>query len=167
MTRRCGICSLPRKQRLLVDQDIVGGTPYRNITQLYNVSKYAISRHRRVHIPEIISKGHEAQESADADVLLRQVKGLYGKAIELLNKAEEAGEIGTALRGIREARGNIELLAKMQGQLDERPVANIYIGEVVVEMILQALDPYPEAGLAVAEALENLELEAGEEAKPR
>jgi len=33
----------------------------------------------------------------------------------------------TALSGIREARGNVELLAKLRGELDERPVVNILV----------------------------------------
>jgi len=58
---------------------------------------------------------------------------------------------------IREARGNIELLAKLLGELDERPVINLVAAPEWIQIrtaILVALQPYPEARVTVAEALD-------------
>jgi hypothetical protein len=62
------------------------------------------------------------------------------------------------LGAIREARGNVELLAKLLGELDERPVVNVMlIDPKVRDAIVRALTPYGEARLAVANALEPFE----------
>jgi hypothetical protein len=62
------------------------------------------------------------------------------------------------LGAIREARGNVELLAKLLGELDERPVVNVVlIDPEVRDAIVRALAPYGEARLAVANALEPFE----------
>ncbi len=52
-------------------------------------------------------------------------RDLQGRALATLLKAEETKELNVALRAIREARGeargNLELLAKLLDELDERP----------------------------------------------
>ncbi len=53
--------------------------------------------------------------------------------------------------------GAIELLARIQGQLKDPTVLNLTVLVEWIQLrgvILRALDPYPDARLAVAEALE-------------
>jgi len=47
-------------------------------------------------------------------------RDLQERALTTLVKAEETEELDVALRAIREARGNLELLAKLLDELDER-----------------------------------------------
>jgi hypothetical protein len=99
-----------------------------------------------------------AEEVAQADTLLEQVGDLQERALAILDKAEEAGELRTALGAIREARGNLELLAKLLGELDERPVVNLSVSPEWLELravIVTALEPHPEALRAVVGALES------------
>jgi hypothetical protein len=61
------------------------------------------------------------------------------------------------LGAIREARGNLELLAKLLGELDERPV-NVLLSPEWLNLrtvIVTALEPHPEARGAVLEAIED------------
>jgi hypothetical protein len=76
--------------------------------------------------------------------------------------AETTRQHRTALSAIREARSNLELLAKLLGEPDERPVTNVLVSAEWVSVrtaMMEALDPYPQARVAVAERLS--ELEAG------
>jgi len=98
----------------------------------------------------------KAEEAAHADSLLEQVGDLQRRALAILGKAEEAGELRTALSAIREARGSLELLAKLLGELDERPV-NVLISAEWIELravIVGALEPYSDARGAVLRAIE-------------
>ena len=77
--------------------------------------------------------------------------------------AEQSGDLKVA-RAIREARGNLELLAKLLGELDERPVTNILIApewHQARAAMVEALADYPEARIAVAGALARLEAAGG------
>jgi len=47
------------------------------------------------------------------DDLLGQVKSFQDSTLSILRAAEDANDASTALRAIREARSNSELLAKM------------------------------------------------------
>jgi hypothetical protein len=82
----------------------------------------SFSCHESGAIPSFLAKAQEAREVAKADDLLSDVRGLQERALGILDKAEDAGDRRTALGAIREARGNLELLAKLLGELDERPV---------------------------------------------
>jgi len=103
-----------------------------------------------------LSKSQEASDVAHADDLLGQVQGLKDKALKLLEAAEKAGDLRTALRGIREARGCMELLAKLLGELDESPKVNLLLTPQWVELrrvMFMALEPFPEARMRLAEVL--------------
>lgn len=97
---------------------------------------------------------------ADADDLLHQLKALRNRAIGILQKAETAGDYRTALMGIREARGCIETLMEVEGELDRRGVTNIIVNPEWVQLrsaMIVALKPYPEAAQAVAGTLQMIE----------
>jgi hypothetical protein len=90
------------------------------------------------------------------------MRDLQRRALDILDKAEADGELRTALSAMREARGNLELLAKLLGELDEPPVTNVLVSSEWVSVrtaMIEALSSHPEARAAVAERLK--ELEAG------
>jgi hypothetical protein len=161
MPRACTICA--HEDRYTIDRALVGGEEaLRTISDRFSVSKTALIRHKDAHLPAALIKARKAEEVVRADELLSQVRDLQGRTLSILAASEEAGELRTALAAIREARGNLELLAKLLGELDEHPRVNILVtGEwlTIRTAILVALVPYPEARSAVAEAL--LGLEAG------
>ena len=102
---------------------------------------------------------HNTLRDATADDLLAQVRSLQGRALAILDRAEKAGDLRTALGAIREARGNLELLAKLLGELNDAPQVNILVNPEWVSVrgvLLGALGPYPDARAAVAGALASL-----------
>ena len=154
MPRSCTVCAHPKREG--IDRALVGGASNRSVASLHDVSEAAVRRHKGKHLPAKLVMAQAAEEVAEADTLLDQVKGLQARAYALLDKAEEAGELRTALSAIREARGNLELLAKLLGDLDERPVTNVLVSAEWVTVrtaMMEALSPYPQARLAVAERL--------------
>lgn len=131
--------------------------PYRSIAQQHGVSPDAVLRHKAEHLPRLLKRAHDAEDVAQADDLLGQVRDLQARTLAILDKAEAAGRLGTAVMAIKEARGNLELLAKLLGELDDRPQVNVLVTPAWVELrgrILVALALYPEARTAVVEALD-------------
>jgi hypothetical protein len=99
----------------------------------------------------------KASEVVEADNLLGQVRDLQLSALDILAEAEKSKQYRTALSAIREARSNLELLAKLLGELDERPVLNLHVSPEWLELralIVVALEPYSEARGAVMRAIE-------------
>jgi transposase-like protein len=155
MPRRCTVCDHP--QRHGIDKALVTGAPYRSVAKRFGLSDSAVYRHKTEHLPTHLLKAREAEEVAQADDLLEQVRNLQTHALDILNRAEKAGDLRTALAAISQARGNLELLGKLAGELDERPVVNLNISPEWLElraMIIGALEPHPAAHTAVLRALE-------------
>lgn len=162
MPRKCTICEHPKVEE--INKALLEGVSLRDLAGQYSVSKTALFRHKNEHIPTALTQAQEAQEVAKADTLLDQVAGLRDKALSILATAEQAGDLKTALQGIKEARACLELLAKLQGELQERTTVNVLINPQWLSLrtvILAALEPFPEARLRLAEALREVESGVG------
>ncbi len=157
MPRTCTICEHPEREA--IDRALVGGASNRSAASLYDVSEAAVRRHKGNHIPATLARAEEAKESSRADDLLGQVRALQGKTLGILLRAEGAGDLRTALGAIREAKGNVELLAKLSGKLDERPVVNLNVSPEWLQLrtvIVGALEPHPDARESVLRAIEGV-----------
>ena len=102
-----------------------------------------------------------AQAAAEADGtrgagLMESAADLRDKAMSLLHQAELAGDLRTALIGVREAARCLELIAKLSGEIDESVHLNIAFAPVLIELqtnVLAALGAFPDARRAVIAAL--------------
>jgi hypothetical protein len=155
MPRRCTVCDHP--ERHSIDIALVSGAPYRNVAKRFALSESSVYRHKTEHLLAHLLKAREVEEVAQADDLLEQVRHLQTHALEILERAEKAGDLRTALTAISQARGNLELLGKLAGELDERSVVNLNVSPEWLELravIVGALEPHPAAHTAVVRALE-------------
>jgi len=154
MPRLCLVCSHP--ERAEIDRCLVDSVSFRIISKRFNVSVASIQRHNKDHVPSKLAQAKQAEEIANADDLLDQVQSLRRKSLELLAKAEQAGDFRTALAGVKEARACIETLLEVEGKLDRRPILNLTLSPQWVSMrtvILGSLRDHPDAATAVAAAL--------------
>ena len=156
MPRRCTVCDHPDREA--IDLALVAGGSLRDIAGQFRISKSALARHKGSHVPACLAKAQEAQEVAQADDLLAQLRDLQARTLAILTKAEEGTrrDLRTALAAIGEARRNLELLGKLAGELQQEGTVNITLNPEWVELrtvILTALTPYPDARLAVARAV--------------
>jgi hypothetical protein len=107
--RSCTVCEHPEREA--IDHALVGDSSNLSVSSLFGVSESAVRRHKANHLPAALAKAQDAEEASRADDLLRQVRALQSKTLSILLAAEGAGDLRTALGAIREARGNVELLA--------------------------------------------------------
>jgi hypothetical protein len=138
-----------------------GSESEREIASRFDVTQAAVDRHRRNHLrPYLAELIREDPELAELNPLA-EIKALYFRVRRLLDMAEDAND-WPAIRAFHsEARRDLELLAKIVGDIDDSPKINILIAPDVQQVIIDALSPYPEARLAVADALGSLEAATG------
>jgi hypothetical protein len=154
MPRSCTVCEHPEREA--IDRALVGDASNRSVASLYDVSEAAVRRHKGNHLPAKLVMAEKASEVAQAESLLAQVRDLQARTLAILEAAEETRQHRTALAAIREARSNLELLAKLLGELDEPSVINLHVSPEGLELravIVGALEPYSEARLAVLRAI--------------
>ncbi len=110
MPPKCSICT--HADREAIDRALVDGGTLRAIARQFRVGRDAVRRHRRNgHVIESMAKAGEAADAARGDDLLARVRDLEDRALRILDRAEQAGELRTALHAIREVRSTIQLLA--------------------------------------------------------
>jgi hypothetical protein len=123
MPRSCPICDHEDLDE--INAALASNERIRTIAERWSVRKTALMRHRNEHLPfsaieakEAEAEAEEAEEDAPDEDLLDQVRDLQERALASLKGAEEAEELNAALRAIREAKGNLELMTKPLNELD-------------------------------------------------
>ena len=156
MPRVCTVCTHP--DVAAIDAALLrGGSPYQLKSSYTDLSVSAMQRHRELHLNNLLLKAQEVAEVARADVLLEDIARIRNTTFKALDKAEEAEDTPTVLRAIREVRENVRILGELHGRLNAGTTVNVLIAPQVQALILDALFPYPEAQIAVSEALAELE----------
>ena len=165
MPRRCSVCTHPDREN--IDEALVGATAISAISAISakyrDISEDALGRHKANHLPAKLIMAEKAKEVAQADSLLEQVRDLQGRALAILDQAEMSGDLRTALGAIREARGNLELLAKLLGELSDAPQVNLNVSPEWLQIravIVTALEPHPEAKNSVLRAIRSVDSSA-------
>lgn len=116
MPQTCSICRSPRRKA--VDAALVAGESLRSIAKRFGTSQSAVFRHRKNDLSPALIRANQDRESEHAEGLINQMQSLLAKTLAILDKAENQR---TALVAVREARGNIELLARLTGELQAAP----------------------------------------------
>jgi hypothetical protein len=151
---RCSVCSHPDCAR--IDAALIAGQSHRVIARQFGVGHDAVQRHAAAHLA---LKTTEANRAMERDILAEVERMIQGMDRALV-RVEKAGDDRAYFAGMRERRATIELLAKLRGELDERAVINVLaLPEwlAVREALLRALDPFPQARIAVGDAMAQLE----------
>ena len=157
MPRVCSICTHVR--RADIDKAVAGGASYRGLASLYDVSEAAIRRHiGSNHIAPAVTEAAKVEEAAQGLDVLKQLRAINGACLAILAEARQQRDAHTALKAVDRIQRQIELQAKLLGDLDEAPTVQVAVltsPEWVATRaaLMEALRPYPDAQQAVSRAL--------------
>lgn len=155
----CTVCA----HRLVeeIDAALVAGEGRRSIAKRFEVGEASVQRHRTSHLsPALAAAHHKAAEEGRHRTLLDRIEDLVDTIDGVMTGAKEEGKSGAILAAARELRAGLELLGKATGELKPDGVHvtfNIATNPEWLEVqrrLLSALGPFPEARIAVAEALD-------------
>ncbi len=155
MPRRCTVCD--HDQREEIDRALVAGGAFRHIASRFGTSTTALQRHRSEHLPAKLLKAREKEDVREALDVVKQLKAINATSLGILQEARAEGEPDRALRAVDRIHKQIELQAKLLGELDESPRVNVLVSPEWLELrtvIVGALEPYPDARGSVLRALE-------------
>lgn len=178
MPRPCSVCT--RADRAAIDQALLdGGAGYRAVAERFGISPPAMFRHRKDHLAKVIAgglsassttRGHrdsppaatndDRREQVAIDAL-QQLRAINAACLEVLRKARADGQPLILLRAVDRIARQIDLQAKLLGQIEESAVINVAIlpeWHAIRQLVIDALRPHPEARQAVAVALKGASL---------
>jgi hypothetical protein len=152
MGRRCEICGHPEREA--IERRLLAGDPPTAAAAGFGVSRHSAQRHRDQHMKPAVEAETEMPRSHEE--LVAQARELQAKTLTALERAEDEGDTKVVLRAMREARQNLQVLAKLLTEIDHTPQVNVLMLPQwwrVRSCILEVLEPYPEVRFVLSERL--------------
>jgi predicted transcriptional regulator len=112
MPRSCSICCHP--QRDGIDAALVAARPKRQIASECGVTEASVRRHAASHLPKSLIKAATAREAVRVDDMLGLAQRLQREALEVLERAKEAGNLGGVLQAIDRLQKGVVLLTSVR-----------------------------------------------------
>lgn len=165
--RYCETCR--HSQRQEIDLALLAGESLRSIAERTGLSHSSVCRHKRNCLPQDLLQARISKKILDSDFLVAKVSKLIRSVENVLQKAEEADKALLVLAAVRELRPTLELLQKFSTRSEtqtQQPDFSVTAELTVIRTaILNALQPFPQARVAVAAALSTATLSAQRKAK--
>lgn len=168
MARVCTICTHP--ERAAIDVALpLESAPNRRIAAQYGLSEQAVRRHRGEHLPVHLVHAAEAEDVRTAIDVVMQLREVNSAVRTVLTQAQRDSDGELVLKASDRILKQLELQAKLIGELQDGDTVNVNVTTNVAwttirTVMLAALAQYPEARIAVAEALGALEEGTGHHA---
>ena len=154
--RPCSICN--HDDADAIDSALIAGENLAKVAVRFLASKDALANHKAKHLGEVLAKVEKAK-AAEGGTALERLEALYDRTNRLLLQVEHNGSAPQALQAVRELRATLESIARITGELNDKPVMTVNSAASpewlqLQSLILNALSPYPAARLAVADAID-------------
>ena len=104
----------------------------------------------------------EVEDNREALDIVAQLRAVNAACLEVLKRARADGKDATLLRAVDRIHRQIEIQARLLGEIQDGPTVNIAVmteWHGIRQVVADALRPYPEASLAVAGALRDADAE--------
>lgn len=155
--RPCSVCK--HEDVEAIDAALIAGEPLAKIVVRHTVSKDSLANHKAKHLGELLQEVKRESEMGEGDTALARLEALYARTNRLLAQVEHNGSAPQVLQAVREARATLESIARITGELNDKPVMTINLAASpewlqLQALILNALTPFPEARLAVSDAID-------------
>jgi hypothetical protein len=171
----CTVCTSPHRH--LIEVGLVHKTPMRVLGRRFGVSEHAVFRHSKGHVtPQMRAAILAAQQPQAVDLeqlqrsenegLLAQLVSQRARLQLTVEQAQSLGDTSGVVRAERAITQNLELVAKLLGQLVQHHQvthASVLVSPDYLKLrqvLVEALRPHKAAALDVGRALAKLEQEA-------
>jgi hypothetical protein len=126
MPRRCLVCDHPAREQ--IDAALaVRNASFSAIARTHSVSRDSIARHCAEHLPKALQAVSRDVEAWRGERIADSVHWLEREARRLSKLAEDEGDLRTALAGLAQVKGAVELRAKLAGELQEGSKVGVVI----------------------------------------
>jgi hypothetical protein len=169
-------------ERGAIDRSLAANESNRAVSLRFGLSVAALQRHRANHLPKVLARAQrraeqrreaahadavgvvaqqrDEQEQARAFDIVRELRAINGASLQILNEARQAGNGELVLKAVDRVQRQIELQAKLLGDLSDQPQINILTCPEWIMLrgtLIEVLSDYPEAQDAVLARLHSLE----------
>ena len=158
---KCLACNHPEQDA--INRALVLGRPsLRVLAKRYGIGKTSLAEHKANHLTPALITLNQERNLLSGRKVLDELVDLQEHTKAILDAARRSRNMQQALAAISQARQNVELIAKITGELDERPqvTVNLHQTQEWIELrtvIFEVLAPYPDARARLSNRLRLLE----------
>ena len=120
---RCAACQSDKQAE--IDEALVRGVSLRSLARRYDISRNALAAHKLNHVSPALLAVRQERVAAGASTTVDRLEALFETGQSILDAAKKSGNAALGLSAMRELRGTIELMARVTGELDERPQVTV------------------------------------------
>jgi hypothetical protein len=117
LPRTCTVCR--HQHRNQIDTALIDNGPLRTIADRYGISKTSLLRHRATCLPAHLVKAKEQSDVQSASSLVKELRELTKKTSAVLTRALRQKDGDLALKAIARLERQLELKARLLGELEE------------------------------------------------
>jgi hypothetical protein len=153
---QCKLCKHPDRddlERRIVSKELTMSAAAEKI----GCNKSSVGRHMRRHFPLKVAEW--VKPEATKEEVLNAINALiksHDTTLEILEDSLAEGDRRTALMALQTEIKQLELNAKLTGQLNDTPQVNFLLNPEFVrlkQIMIKSLEPFPEARVRLSEAL--------------
>ena len=115
MPQICTICRHAKRDE--IDQALLSEEPLRTIAKRSATSPTALFRHKRDHIATALASAKHVADELQAETLFERLRAINRETAAILAEARAGNSPGLALMAIARAEKQIELEARLLGEL--------------------------------------------------
>ena len=135
---KCKACNHPKQDQ--INEQLVRGVSLRRLEKRFGISHQALADHKRNHLsPALVSLTKEARLEGSARSILDNLEELRTETERILEATRRSGNVQQALSAIRSCVQVLELIAKITGELDERPQVTVNLQQTQEWIKVQAV----------------------------
>jgi hypothetical protein len=154
MGRVCTICSHPARDN--IEAALIRRVPYRTIVDRFKVTHGPLSRHTNDCLAEDVQQALREYRAKNGVKVLSKLSAMIDRLDAFLDRAEGAGDALEFRAVAAEWRKQLELIAKLQGELAQEGTVTVINNPEWIELrtvIVGALDAHPDARESVLRAI--------------
>jgi hypothetical protein len=156
--KKCAVCALPAVDREKVEGDLAMHVPLLKLERRWGISRSALRAHRGHHISPALTALRTERALTSVRKVADRIEDLVVETDKMYQSAKKVVNMPMALRAVREQRDNYELLAKVTGELDDRPQVTVNIQQsaafiAVRSVIFEVLEPHPQLRAEISRRL--------------
>jgi hypothetical protein len=159
---KCLACLLPADQQDELNADLLRGVPLYRLSKRWSINRESLRAHKANHVSPALVVLRTERIANGVRKVSDRVEDLCEEVQAIYDAARRSRNIDQALKALGKLLAALELLAKITGELDERPQVTINLMQTkeYIELravILEVLQPYPEVRRRLSNRLKVLE----------
>ena len=125
----CSVCALPKEQQDQLNGELAKRVPFLRLAKRWGISRTALRAHKANHFPKALVALRTERIAAGVRKVADRVEEVIVRDDAMYEAARAAVNMPLAIKANNSKADHLELLARITGELDDRPPNALAFGK--------------------------------------